>query len=234
MLYNCSVSKRPTIASQTKEASIEPGTETLSLSADPREDGLVKARTGDDTTNAVYQAWYESVYTPAVSSGSGINFNPVFILILNQIRSIHVALHAGSDVTRQEVRRAIPDDYDFVLDELMHSQEDEAPPAPPQSGHSAQRGRTDKNRQEEKSGLGDGRKADAHAHAAGADAVNSHWQSVPGDAGAVGVGGDANGVGVIWHRGGFFPMNGWCSVMPREPSELCSSLRAGIITDIVG
>lgn len=71
VLYNCSVSKRPTIASQTKEASIEPGTETLSLSADPREDGLVKARTGDDTTNAVYQAWYESVYTPAVSSGSG-------------------------------------------------------------------------------------------------------------------------------------------------------------------
>lgn len=71
VLYNCSVSKRPTIASQTKEASIEPGTETLSLSADPREDGLVKARTGDDTTTAVYQAWYESVYTPAVSSGSG-------------------------------------------------------------------------------------------------------------------------------------------------------------------
>ncbi len=71
VLYNCSVSKRPTIASQTKETSIEPGTETLSLSADPREDGLVKARTGDDTTTAVYQAWYESVYTPAVSSGSG-------------------------------------------------------------------------------------------------------------------------------------------------------------------
>ena len=71
VLYNCSVSKRPTIASQTKETSIEPGTETLSLSADPREDGLVKARTGDDTSSAVYQAWYESVYTPAVSSGSG-------------------------------------------------------------------------------------------------------------------------------------------------------------------
>ena len=54
---------------ETKEASIEPGTETLSLTADPREDGLVKARTGDDTTTAVYNAWYQSVYTPAVSSG---------------------------------------------------------------------------------------------------------------------------------------------------------------------
>ena len=75
VLYNCSVSKRPTIASQTKEATIEPGTETLSLTADPREDGLVKARTGDDTASAVYQAWYESVYTPAVSSGSGSGSN---------------------------------------------------------------------------------------------------------------------------------------------------------------
>ena len=74
VLYNCSVSKRPTIASETKEASIEPGTETLSLSADPREDGLVKARTSDDTTSTVYTNWYQSVYTPAVSgssSGSG-------------------------------------------------------------------------------------------------------------------------------------------------------------------
>ena len=70
VLYNCSVSSRPTLASQTKEESIEPGTETLSLSADPREDGLVKARTGDDTTDATYQNWYKAVYTPAVS-GSG-------------------------------------------------------------------------------------------------------------------------------------------------------------------
>ena len=70
VLYNCSVSKRPTIASETKEASIEPGTETLSLSADPREDGLVKARTSDDTTSSVYTNWYQSVYTPAVSGSS--------------------------------------------------------------------------------------------------------------------------------------------------------------------
>ncbi len=69
VLYNCSVSKRPALASQTKEASIEPGTETLSLSADPREDGLVKARTSDDTTGTVYQKWYEAVYTPAVTGG---------------------------------------------------------------------------------------------------------------------------------------------------------------------
>lgn len=64
VLYNCSVSTRPTLASQTKEASIEPGTETLSLSADPREDGLVKARTSDEADSTVYANWYQAVYIP--------------------------------------------------------------------------------------------------------------------------------------------------------------------------
>lgn len=63
VLYNCSAS-RPSIESETKEDTIEPGTETLSLTADPREDGLVKSRTGDTTTSEVYTNWYKSVYIP--------------------------------------------------------------------------------------------------------------------------------------------------------------------------
>lgn len=70
VLYNCSVS-RPGIASQTKEESIEPGTETLSLKADPREDGLVKSRTGDETDAEVYAGWYEAVYDPTATVGGG-------------------------------------------------------------------------------------------------------------------------------------------------------------------
>lgn len=71
VLYNCSAS-RPSIESETKEESIEPGTETLSLTADPREDGLVKSRTGDNTQDTTYQNWYKTVYvpTPKVSSSS--------------------------------------------------------------------------------------------------------------------------------------------------------------------
>ena len=72
VMYNCTAS-RPTIESQTKESSIELGTETLSIAADPREDGLVKSRTGDDTSTATYNNWYKNVYVPsatAASSGS--------------------------------------------------------------------------------------------------------------------------------------------------------------------
>ncbi len=61
VLYNCTAS-RPSIESETKEDTIEPGTETLSLTADPRSDGLVKARTGDTTDETTYDNWYKSVY----------------------------------------------------------------------------------------------------------------------------------------------------------------------------
>ena len=71
VLYNCTAS-RPSIESQTKESSIEPGTETLALTADPREDGLVKSRTGDDTSTATYNNWYKNVYVPsAVTANTG-------------------------------------------------------------------------------------------------------------------------------------------------------------------
>lgn len=67
VMYNCSAS-RPGIESSTKEETIEPGTETLSLTADPREDGLVKSRIGDTTAKAAYDGWYQSVYVPAVET----------------------------------------------------------------------------------------------------------------------------------------------------------------------
>ena len=51
-----------------KEESIEPGTETLSLKADAREDGLIKSRTGSDTVDKTYQDWYKSVYVPEVTA----------------------------------------------------------------------------------------------------------------------------------------------------------------------
>lgn len=70
VLYNCTAS-RPSIESETKEDTIEPGTEKLSLTADPREDGLVKSRTGDTTSEATYNDWYKQVYIPVESTTAG-------------------------------------------------------------------------------------------------------------------------------------------------------------------
>lgn len=66
VMYNCTAS-RPSIESETKEENIEPNTETLSLTADPREDGLVKSRTGDETDSETYQNWYNAVYVPTLT-----------------------------------------------------------------------------------------------------------------------------------------------------------------------
>ena len=63
-LYKCAAS-RPSIESQTNEDEIEVQTETLSLKATPLENGVVKSKTGDDTTDATYQNWYKAVYMPA-------------------------------------------------------------------------------------------------------------------------------------------------------------------------
>ena len=70
VLYNCTTS-RPSIESETKEDTIEPGTEKLSLTADPREDGLVKSRTGDSTSEATYNDWYKQVYIPVEPTTAG-------------------------------------------------------------------------------------------------------------------------------------------------------------------
>jgi len=61
VFYNCSTG-RPGVESETKGDSIEPGTEKLSITADPRADGVVKARSGDTTDNTIYNNWYKSVY----------------------------------------------------------------------------------------------------------------------------------------------------------------------------
>ena len=63
-LYFCSAA-RPQIEGRTIEDSKEVQTETLDITATPLPNGLVKVKTGADTTQAVYDAWYDSVYVPA-------------------------------------------------------------------------------------------------------------------------------------------------------------------------
>lgn len=65
VLYNCSAS-RPTIEAKTNEEDKEVQTETLTVKARPMANGYVKAKTGDNTTDAVYKNWYSEVYEPVV------------------------------------------------------------------------------------------------------------------------------------------------------------------------
>lgn len=66
VLYNCAAT-RPSLESETKEDTVEPGTETLSLTAPARSDGLVKCRTGDTTDTTTYNNWYKAVYVPSTT-----------------------------------------------------------------------------------------------------------------------------------------------------------------------
>ena len=67
VLYNCTAS-RPSVEGATKEDTIEVKTETLNIKAAPLPDGVVKARTGDNTDSTVYESWYGSVYVAQDSS----------------------------------------------------------------------------------------------------------------------------------------------------------------------
>ncbi len=65
VLYNCKA-ERPSVASQTTDTTIEPVTDTITITAVARlNDNVVKASTKlDDTTSAQYTGWFTSVYQP--------------------------------------------------------------------------------------------------------------------------------------------------------------------------
>ena len=60
-LYACSAG-RPSIGSQTKEEAKEPVTQEFDISATPRADGKVFAKTTKDTPVATKNAWFTSVF----------------------------------------------------------------------------------------------------------------------------------------------------------------------------
>ena len=67
VMYNCTAT-RPSIESKTKEAEVDPVTEKLTISAAPRSDGKIKAKTGDAVDDAAYNGWYQNVYEGQVAA----------------------------------------------------------------------------------------------------------------------------------------------------------------------
>ena len=78
-MYYCSAT-RPSVTGSTKEDSTEVQTEALSLTVSPLPSGIVKVKTGTNTTDEVYNGWYSAVYEPSAAatgggSGSGTGTN---------------------------------------------------------------------------------------------------------------------------------------------------------------
>lgn len=75
VLYNC-VATRPAISGSTKEASIEPQTETLdievgSIWVPAANMWLAKANTGDETEAATINTWFDAPYIPGEQPAPG-------------------------------------------------------------------------------------------------------------------------------------------------------------------
>ena len=66
VLYNCNVSRPGENADG--QAPRTPQTEAMSLTAAPLADGRTRARTLDNTTDAVFNSWFHSVWEPPVES----------------------------------------------------------------------------------------------------------------------------------------------------------------------
>ncbi|MGI5895191.1 MAG: major tail protein [Candidatus Merdivicinus sp.] len=64
VLYNCKAT-RPAVNGQTSTENIEPQTDSLSLTATPLPNYLVKTRTTESTPQETYDNWYKSVFMPA-------------------------------------------------------------------------------------------------------------------------------------------------------------------------
>lgn len=72
VMYNC-VASRPTTSGNTKEAGIEPQTETINLTAtsiynSSLDKDIVKARTSGTTDTTTYTGWFTAVYTPTAGT----------------------------------------------------------------------------------------------------------------------------------------------------------------------
>ena len=68
-MYYCSAT-RPAMEGDTKEDKTNVKTEKISITATPLPNGIVKSKTGSNTSDTVYNDWYKEVYMPSTTPAS--------------------------------------------------------------------------------------------------------------------------------------------------------------------
>lgn len=68
VLYNCAAT-RPSLTGSTTTNTKEPSTETITITASPLANGVIKAKTTPDTPDEKYNAWYQSVWQQGAAAG---------------------------------------------------------------------------------------------------------------------------------------------------------------------
>ena len=68
-MYYCSAT-RPAMEGDTKEDKTNVKTEKISITATPLPNGIVKSKTGSNTSDTVYNDWYKEVYMPSTTTAS--------------------------------------------------------------------------------------------------------------------------------------------------------------------
>ena len=115
VLYNCAAS-RPGVESKTNEDEIEVQTETLSMNATPMANGLVKAKTGDDTTDAVYQSWYSAVYLPLEENDTALSSLSIGSLTLEPEFSENTSSYTATTGNATNTVSAVPRSSDASVE----------------------------------------------------------------------------------------------------------------------
>lgn len=71
--FYCCTASRSSTEGATREDATEVQTETLTITASPLAsyDGIVKAKTNENTDATTYDAWYTAVYVPDTTSAAG-------------------------------------------------------------------------------------------------------------------------------------------------------------------
>ncbi|GAA5417982.1 hypothetical protein Pryu01_03060 [Paraliobacillus ryukyuensis] len=112
VMYNCNA-QRPSISSSTKTDSTEVSTTELSYSASPvvmNGRPIVKTSTTFETPDAVYNGWFQSVYTNTPVSVTGVTLEPAtFSLAVGDYQQLATTIEP-INATNQDVTYTTSDD----------------------------------------------------------------------------------------------------------------------------